>query len=242
MPDLTNQTPSQTLGLIAGNGRFPFLLLDAARAHGLTVIVAAIKEETDRRDRCPGRRRPCHPRPLALPRRTLPPDRNLPTRRRHPRHHGRPGQTHTDLLLHPPRLAARQAPPQPPHPQHRHAPRSHRQGPRATKASSSSPPPNTSNRCSQSPASSPTAHPNQQELARHRLRPHRRSRHRRLRPRPDRRHRRPGLRRRRSHGRNRRNHPPRRRTDAPHSRRHRDVRARSPRKRPDTLLRALRLP
>ena len=35
------------LGLIAGNGRFPFLLLDAARAHGLSVIVAAIKEETD---------------------------------------------------------------------------------------------------------------------------------------------------------------------------------------------------
>ena len=36
-----------SLGLIAGNGRFPFLLLDAARAHGLTVVVAAIKEETD---------------------------------------------------------------------------------------------------------------------------------------------------------------------------------------------------
>ena len=36
------------LGLIAGNGRFPFLLLDAARAHGLEVVVAAIKEETDR--------------------------------------------------------------------------------------------------------------------------------------------------------------------------------------------------
>jgi len=35
------------LGLIAGNGRFPFLLLDAARAHGLAVVVAAIKEETD---------------------------------------------------------------------------------------------------------------------------------------------------------------------------------------------------
>lgn len=33
--------------MIAGNGRFPFLLLDAARAHGLTVVVAAIKEETD---------------------------------------------------------------------------------------------------------------------------------------------------------------------------------------------------
>lgn len=34
------------LGLIAGNGRFPFLLLDAARALGLRVVVAAIKEET----------------------------------------------------------------------------------------------------------------------------------------------------------------------------------------------------
>jgi hypothetical protein len=35
-----------SLGLIAGNGRFPFLLLEAARAHGLRVVVAAIKEET----------------------------------------------------------------------------------------------------------------------------------------------------------------------------------------------------
>lgn len=35
------------LGLIAGNGRFPFLLLEAARAHGLHVVVAAIREETD---------------------------------------------------------------------------------------------------------------------------------------------------------------------------------------------------
>jgi hypothetical protein len=39
--------PASKLGLIAGNGRFPFLLLDAARAHGLSVVVAAIKEETD---------------------------------------------------------------------------------------------------------------------------------------------------------------------------------------------------
>jgi UDP-2,3-diacylglucosamine hydrolase len=36
----------QKLGLIAGNGRFPFLVLDAARAQGLDVVVAAIKEET----------------------------------------------------------------------------------------------------------------------------------------------------------------------------------------------------
>jgi DUF1009 family protein len=34
------------LGLIAGNGRFPFLVLDAARACGFDVVVAAIKEET----------------------------------------------------------------------------------------------------------------------------------------------------------------------------------------------------
>ncbi len=35
----------EKLGLIAGNGRFPFLVLDAARAQGYEVIVAAIKEE-----------------------------------------------------------------------------------------------------------------------------------------------------------------------------------------------------
>jgi len=34
------------LGLIAGNGKFPFLVLDAARAQGYEVVVAAIKEET----------------------------------------------------------------------------------------------------------------------------------------------------------------------------------------------------
>lgn len=36
----------QRLGLIAGNGTFPLLVLDAARAQGNEVIVAAIKEET----------------------------------------------------------------------------------------------------------------------------------------------------------------------------------------------------
>jgi DUF1009 family protein len=40
-------TQMSKLGLIAGNGRFPFLLLEAARAHGEEVIVAALKEETD---------------------------------------------------------------------------------------------------------------------------------------------------------------------------------------------------
>ena len=37
----------EKLGLIAGNGRFPLLVLDAARARGMEVTVAAIKEETD---------------------------------------------------------------------------------------------------------------------------------------------------------------------------------------------------
>jgi DUF1009 family protein len=35
----------ERLGLIAGNGKFPFLVLDAARAQGYEVVVAAIKEE-----------------------------------------------------------------------------------------------------------------------------------------------------------------------------------------------------
>jgi DUF1009 family protein len=38
--------PKEKLGLIAGNGKFPFLIVDAARAQGLDVVVAAIKEET----------------------------------------------------------------------------------------------------------------------------------------------------------------------------------------------------
>jgi hypothetical protein len=38
---------SEKLGLIAGNGRFPFLILDAAKSRGYDVVVAAIKEETN---------------------------------------------------------------------------------------------------------------------------------------------------------------------------------------------------
>jgi DUF1009 family protein len=37
---------TEKLGLIAGNGKFPFLILDAAKAKGLEVVIAAIKEET----------------------------------------------------------------------------------------------------------------------------------------------------------------------------------------------------
>src|SRR5712692_6150058 len=34
-------------GLIAGNGKFPFLVLEGARKAGAEVVVAAIREETD---------------------------------------------------------------------------------------------------------------------------------------------------------------------------------------------------
>ena len=37
---------NEKLGLIAGNGKFPFLVLEAARAQGYEVVVAAIEEET----------------------------------------------------------------------------------------------------------------------------------------------------------------------------------------------------
>lgn len=37
---------SNRVGLIAGNGRFPFLVLQAARSQGIEMVVVAIKEET----------------------------------------------------------------------------------------------------------------------------------------------------------------------------------------------------
>jgi len=40
-----SDTPRK-IGLIAGNGKFPLLVLDAARSRGMQVVVAAIKEET----------------------------------------------------------------------------------------------------------------------------------------------------------------------------------------------------
>src|SRR5262245_41037533 len=36
---------STRYGLIAGNGQFPFLVLDAARSRGVDMVVAAIREE-----------------------------------------------------------------------------------------------------------------------------------------------------------------------------------------------------
>jgi DUF1009 family protein len=37
---------SNRYGLIAGNGKFPFLVLEAARSQGIDMVVAAIREET----------------------------------------------------------------------------------------------------------------------------------------------------------------------------------------------------
>ena len=37
---------SNRCGLIAGNGKFPFLILEAARSQGIDMVVAAIREET----------------------------------------------------------------------------------------------------------------------------------------------------------------------------------------------------
>jgi UDP-2,3-diacylglucosamine hydrolase len=39
-------TAKEKFGLIAGNGKFPFLVLDAAKSRGYDVVVAAIREET----------------------------------------------------------------------------------------------------------------------------------------------------------------------------------------------------
>ncbi len=42
-PSMSETAPK--IGLIAGNGKFPFLVLDAARSQGMQVVVAAIQEE-----------------------------------------------------------------------------------------------------------------------------------------------------------------------------------------------------
>ena len=43
----TSISNSNSWGLIAGNGRFPFLVLEGARSQGIDMAVIAIKEETD---------------------------------------------------------------------------------------------------------------------------------------------------------------------------------------------------
>src|SRR6266404_4354426 len=43
----TSTSSSNSWGLIAGNGRFPFLVLEGARSQGIEMAVIAIKEEAD---------------------------------------------------------------------------------------------------------------------------------------------------------------------------------------------------
>src|SRR5947199_6398784 len=43
---ISHQPSAMKLGLIAGNGRFPFLVLDAARGAGHDVTIIALKGET----------------------------------------------------------------------------------------------------------------------------------------------------------------------------------------------------
>ena len=43
---MTNSEMTEKYGLIAGNGQFPFLVLQSAREQGIEMIVAAIQEET----------------------------------------------------------------------------------------------------------------------------------------------------------------------------------------------------
>ena len=37
-------------GLIAGNGEFPFLVVEGAKQQGIALCVVAIREETDKRE------------------------------------------------------------------------------------------------------------------------------------------------------------------------------------------------
>ncbi len=101
------------LGLIAGNGRFPFLLLDAARAQGLSVVVAAIREETDPemdRRAAADDGITVHWLSLGELSRLI---ETLPQGRRRKGRDGRPGEAQADFFEHPARLAAGQAAAQP---------------------------------------------------------------------------------------------------------------------------------
>ena len=64
------------IGLIAGNGRFPFLVLDAARAMGHQVTVIGIKEEASKEleEAAAGRRTARRALGVARPARQLPQD------------------------------------------------------------------------------------------------------------------------------------------------------------------------
>ena len=146
------------LGLIAGNGRFPFVLLDAARAHGLSVVVAAIREETDPEIDARAAADPAirvHwlslgelSRLIDTFRPKASPGPSWPARSGTPR--SSPPSAPTGVSPSCSSTCARATPTCCSAPSPRCSP---------TRASSWSPRPSTSNRCSPSPASSPSAPP-----------------------------------------------------------------------------------
>ena len=78
VPRLSGEVMSvqnEKLGPIAGNGKFPLLVLDAARAQGYEVVVAAIREEASAEMQIMARRR-CT---LAVARRVVEADRDFST-------------------------------------------------------------------------------------------------------------------------------------------------------------------
>jgi len=73
MPETMQNNAGQSTtgwGLIAGNGRFPFLVLEGARSQGIEMAVIALKEEAS-----PGTGENCETAPLGEPRRAEQGDR-----------------------------------------------------------------------------------------------------------------------------------------------------------------------
>ena len=87
--------PKPKLGIIAGNGRFPFLVLDAARAQGHEVVVAAIKEETS--PEIESRGATVHWLSLGELSKLI---ETFRSERRDSRRHGRTGEAQTDFFQH----------------------------------------------------------------------------------------------------------------------------------------------
>ena len=99
-----SELPEGRYALIAGNGRFPFLVLEAARTSGRPMLVAAIRQEAD-----PDLERLAagfHWIGLGELSRLID---LLKSQGISSRRHGRPGEAHANLLLHPPGLAAAEA-------------------------------------------------------------------------------------------------------------------------------------
>ena len=97
----TAENPRQNWGLIAGNGDFPFLVLEGARSRGIEMAVIAIREEAS-----PALERAAKRLPLGQPRRAEPRHRSAASGRREARGDGRPGEAQQNFQLDSPRLAA----------------------------------------------------------------------------------------------------------------------------------------